>query len=389
MAHQGWLESSSNGENTATVAGPAIVLHPAEQPAGALRSVQEQDVQLKLTKSRSSDDDSPRESIDLEDAVAAFRSVTNGLVTPTSITCSLNLTFGDSPVPDVPEDFELSLTDPNSYSGLEKISQTHLRATVQDAFTAKELTLRYGNCTIIGQHIGNSFLPLTSSEDWNDICTILTNYWTSRPHQHYRLEILRDYFAFQHKATSDVSFAGAKRTEIHTLMKQASDGRLYISRTDLMQITSKDTIRDIINQDPQLDIPPEEKQAFIWQVQTRAQKLLAMCVLAGLSMGCLKTLLDNGCSDTTQPLKRHHCCHIKCNADFENLVSRQGGFCAAEFWTMGEHQKFHPSVVVPIHLIPRDKNGDEALDAIMTTRSDETEEDVGDEEPAKREAWCG
>ena len=381
---QGALGSSIDTAGRTAPARPTIVVSHAE---GASHEFPHNSA-----VSHSSDEDSSRGSLDLEDPTNNVKNPSDDLIPSSSITCSLHITFGQDPASDPAIGLTVCLTDPDSYSRIETVSQNHVTDTFKEDLDRRELVFRYGNCTITGQNVEKCGLPLTSRDDWNSTCIVISNYLTSKPNRHLHLDIFRNYFAFRFRASSDVSFAGAKRAEIHTLMKRASDGRQYLPRTDFLQVTSKETIRDVIVQDPQLDMALDEKDKFIEKVQRKAPKLIAMCVFAGLKMECLKKLLDIGYSDESLPLERKHCCHQKCAVDFEILVEKQGGFSAAEFWIVGEHQKLHPSTVVPVHFHPRDKDEDGALDKAGPHESDEPEDSyggAGESDSAKRNAWCG
>lgn len=366
------VSTTSAGEEASGPLSPAIVIHQSEElPESSLIS----------NYDSNESDESPESSID--NVVELAR--------PSRITCLLHITFAHCPLPGAVKEVVIDPTDPNSYDQIEKVSQEHVNDKCREELKREEFVFRYGHCMVIGQDVERCGLPLTSREDWASVCTILSNFLTSNPDRHLHLDIFREYFAFRFRATSEVSFADSKRAEIHALMKRASDRRLYLSREDLMQVTSTDTIRDIIISDSQLDITFNEKERFINSVQREARKLLAMCVLAGLGMGCLKKLLDNGCRDATLPLKNRDCCHTRCAVDFENLISRQGGFSAAVFWIVGQHQKLHSSVVVPIHFYPVNKQGDSPLEKNRRNDSEDTDSTFGtfEEDLARRDAWCG
>ena len=364
------------------------MFYPSEYSAGPFEDSPEAFQSLAI--SHSSDDDSTGESIDLESSAHQGRSAADGLVLPSSIPCLLFITFAGTPVREAVKELTVPLDNSDSYGEIERLSQDHAKDTCQENLTGREVIFRYGDCTIISEVAGKTGLPLTSRGDWDDVSMLLKNYWTSNPHQPLRLEITRDYYAFRYRATSEVSLAGAKRTEIHTLMKRAADNRLYLSREDLISVSSQDTIRNIIMSDHQLNIiTSDEKENFILRVQSDARKLLVMCVLAPLGMGCLKQLLDNGRSDKDLPLKSQHCCHTKCAVDFENLTSRQGGFLTAEFWKTGQHQKLHSSVVVPIHFFPTDKKGEVPREKTGQLDTEDTDNTADEENLDKKNAWCG
>jgi hypothetical protein len=277
--------------------------------------------------------------------------------------------------------------DPTSYQTLESIAQNHAKNACAGTLVGKQLYFKYGNCTIFGQDVEKFGVPLTTREDWDGVCTKLRNYWMVKPQRSVRLEILRDYF-HRNKATSEISFAESKRLELWSTMKRASGGKRYVPHASLMKFTSTSNIREIIMQDSGLKLGPEEKEEYIRNVQSKAATLLAMCVLARLRMTCLKKLLDNGCSDASLPLEDSHCCHSRCRADFGTLVDRQGGFVAARFDTVGEHQNFEYRIVIPMQYWPVNKDED----AFVTKgRANDVEYDrlCAEKNSVKQNACCG
>lgn len=335
--------------------GPSIVVHQSGVTTASTVPVPRSPHDLSRAQSSDESLSTAPESLELEDSA---HSLPFGGVIPSSVTYTLHITCDGSTVPVERRNLTVPYNDVHSYQTIEEIAQDCVNKTCAETLMGKSLNFKYGNCTITGQDVDKIGVPLTTREDWNDVCTILTNYWASNVDQTLHVDIYRDYFSIRSRAASDVSFAATKRSEIQALMKRASDGRRYIPRTVLMRFTSPDNIREIIVQDPRLYMEPKEKEDFILSVQKKASCLLAMCVLAGLKMSCLKTLLDNGRSDATLPLDDGHCCHPRCAPDFDNLVEKQGGFRTANFDTVGQHQEFDPNVVIPIHYQPVDSNED-------------------------------
>ena len=254
---------------------------------------------------------------------------------PSVITCTLHITLNGFQDAITTTDLKIHFTSPDSYQTIENIAQAQINNACTGALIGKPLTFKYGNCTIFGKDIEKLGVPLTTREDWDDICAILENYWSVDSAGNFRLDIYRDYLSYRNKTISEASFADSKRSELWALMKRASDGRRYVPRTSLMRFVSPSNIREIIIQDSRLDLEPEVKESFIKIVQSKAPYLLAMCVFAGLRMTSLKKLLDNGLSDASLPLEDHHYCHRKRAADFGTLLERQGGFLAARFENIG------------------------------------------------------
>lgn len=374
-------------EETVASVGPDIVLHPSEGVEESLRPTLQSSHGLQ--RSHSSGGSSSRESLDLDSPLVG--DLSDPLDIPESIKCLFYITFDGNEAPVAAKSSAVNYTEPNSYQHVERIARDHVRLAVASSETlaAKQINFKYGNCTVIGDDVEKTGLPLTTREDWDSVCAKLVNYWRSKPQRTLRVEIFRDYYSYRSRAPSDVSFADTKRREIYHLIKWDAD-MWYIPRTALMRFNSPQNIRDIIIQDHRLDMESEEKELFIHNVQSKAPCLLALCVYAKLKMKCLHTLLQKGLSDGALPLQRRDCCHDKCRPDFEDLLVKQGGFTAARFDTLGEHQDFHHSVVIPIHFIPVEEDQDEIMKAGRQRDVGEGSENASRvTDDTKQSACCG
>ena len=378
--------NNSIEQQTVASAGPQIVLHPSEGLERSSRPLFQSS--RGLGSSVSSEYSSSHESLDLDHLVTV--DPLDEIDIPKSIKCFFHITFDGAPAPGVAKSLTIDYTEPNSYQKVERFSQDVAREAPSDRPLAGQINFKYGNCTVVGDHVENIGVPLTTKEDWDSVCTILASYWRSDPHRSLHVDIFRDYFSYRSRAASEVSFAATKRREIHNLIKYASDDRKYIPRTALMRFNSLQNIREIIIEDDRLDIRSEEKEIFIQKVQSSAPCLLALCVYAGLKMKCLSILLEHF-SDASLPLQRQDCCHNgQCGPDFSSLVDMQGGFMAARFDDIGGHQDFHHSVVIPVHLI----SVEDGQDAVMKAgrRKDLEEEKANSShviDHTKERACCG
>ena len=352
-------DNNSAMEETVPSAVPPIVVQSESLEGSWETAVQSS---YALGRSTSSKYSSSHESLELHslDAVEI----------PKSIECFFTVTFDGAEAPLAANNLAIEYTEPNSYQKIEKfthniaqdIAQDHARLTSSGTLVARQFNFKYGNCTVIGDHVEKIGLPLTTREDWDSVCAILVNYWRSDPLRTLHIEIYRDYFSYRSQATSEVSLAATKRRELHNLVKHNSENERYIPRTALMRFNSQQNIREIIIQDDSLDMRPEEKEHFIQRVQTNAGCLLALCVYARLNMGCLNIFLQRGFSDAALPQIKD-CCHENCDPDFNALLNMRGGFTPTRFDNVGEHQDFHHSVVIPIHFVPVEENQDEVMKA--------------------------
>ena len=287
------------------------------------------------------------------------------------------------------QDQTIPLNDSNSYRKIEEIAESHVKEQHAAALTSKELNFRHGKCTIVGDGDYKDSQALNSLDDWKDICTVLINLWTTDYHRALHLDIYREYYSLQTKVIGTISFASTKRNEIHSLMQKALDGRRYIPRIDLLRVTSKDMIRQIINEDRLKISTLDEQEALIQCVEQKAPRLLAMFVYAKLSMECLNVLLDKGLDDSVLPLKDDHCCHKGCEIDFHSLVAQQGAFMAAEFWNIGEHQRFGSHTVIPMKFRPRSEGAHDMMPEETENDSEREESKAGQDDTDKKKAYCG
>ena len=256
--------------------------------------------------------------------------------------------------------------------------------------SSKTLHFRYGTCQIVTKEGNSEQHALTSNENWSDVCTVLNNYYRSGRTNRFHLDIFREYFSLQTEPDKGVLFADTKRQEIHELMKPSISGGHYISRTDLVRITSSDTIRMIIMDDKLLDLSLKEKEAFVEEVCSRARKLLAICVHVSLKMACLKQLLDNDQDDNSLPLREGSDCHPeKCGAAFRELIKNQGSFMAPVFDKFGPPLKLSKYVQLPIqyHAIDQNERALASNEDVNTGSSSGSLDQ--DEDPEKQRAYCG
>ena len=306
------------------------------------------------------------------------------------ITYTLHLTFENALVHDETRVRQIQLTDFNSYQKIEEIAENHVKYEHAWFLASKDLVLRHGKCTIIGDGDCKDTQSLTSLDDWKDIRTVLINLWTSDYHRTLHLEIYREYYGLQTKVTGTVNFAATKRKEIHSLMQRATwDNKTYIPRTDLLRVTSKDHVRQIIVEDPLTFTDIDEREAFVQFVQRKASLLLAMCIYANLSMGCLRMLLDNGLEDSKLPLQDCDCCHSDCEIEFHGLVERQGAFVAAGFWNIGEHLTFDAHTIIPMSFHPKLPDAEDLMLEEQENDSDKEESRHSEDNSAKKKAYCG
>ena len=330
------------------------------------------------------------ESLDLGSSESLSSIDSTGFDAPSSVTCYLHITFDGATIPFAMNDLRLAYKEEDSYEIIERIAQDYIQKTCSEGLAVRRLSFKYGNCTIKGEHVEKLGIPLTTTEDWANICVILSRLWTLKPRRALEIHIFRDYFSRRSPSGSEASVPGTQRLELQTLMKRAADGRKYIPRLALMRFTSESNIRKVINRDSRLNMDKETKDRFIVKVQDTAPRLFALYIYAGLSMKCLMRQVDLGYNDGSLPLDEDDCCHPKCAADFETLLDRQGGFFAAQFDHIGEHQDFDPRVVIPIHFFPVDED---EIDFVKEGRKKDMEYDrpyaFDSWHPEKRKAWCG
>lgn len=391
------------GRPEASISGPAIIVDHADVETALKPSADGNACSLlsgehNSIRPQAIDDCSPASQQSPEqgqssNSTTRSGSPVDGLFMPENTTYTLHITFENESVPVGANRGSIQLNDNSSYRKIEQDAEACVKEHCKSSLAGKSLNFRNGECAIIRKHTDKHAHGLSSEEDWTDICTIVKNFFTSDRHLHQHLDITRDYFGLLTRRISDETFASSKRSEIHVLMKEASDDRVYIPRTDLLRVTSADMIRQILLEDPISEQQQPAQDAFVGEVLDRARKLLAACVYIDLPMQCLKVLIDNGHDDNTlpyTPLTNKHCCHLRCGPRFRQLIAVQGGFYAAEFCKLGEHKRLHGCTVVPMQFHSKESQEDDYLNEESETLS-EVEERGHDEEmttPAQK-ACCG
>lgn len=385
----------------ASISGPAIVVHHADVGTSPKPSADGSAFSLppgvhNPGNSQAIDDSLPASQYSSEQGQSSSSttrsgSPVDGLFMPKTTTYTLHITFENDSVPVAASYGSLQLNDNLSYRKIEKTAAACVREHYKSSLAGKSLEFRTGECTIIRDHNDKHVHGLTSEEDWKDICTIVKNFFTSDRRLHQHLDITRDYFGLLKRRISDETFASSKQSEINGLMKEASGGREYIPRTDLLRVTSTETVRLILLEDPIPGQQQPEQDAFIREVLDRARKLLAACVYIDLRMQCLKVLMEKGHDDKTlpsTPLENKHCCHPRCGPRFKQLLVVQGGFYAAEFWEPGEHKKLYNSTVVPMQYHSKEIHGGEYLNEETETLSEVEERGYDEERTTPRQKAC-
>ena len=330
------------------------------------------------------------ESLDLGTSESLSSSDSTGLGAPSSVTCFLHITFDGATIPFAMNDLRIAYKEVDSYDIIEQIAQDYILKTCSEGLTVRRPGFKYGNCTIKGEHVEKLGIPLTTTEDWTNVCLILSRLWTLKPRRALEIHIFRDYFSHRSPSGSEASVPCTQRLELQKLMKRAADGRKYIPRLALMRFTSENNIRQVISHDSRLKLDKETKDRLIVKVQETAPCLFALYIYAGLTMRCLMRQVDIGYNDGRLPLDEDDCCHPRCAADFETLLDKQGGFFAARFDHIGEHQDFDSRVVIPIHFFPVDED---EIDFVKEGRRRDMEYDrpyaFNSWHSEKRKAWCG
>ena len=329
-------------------------------------------------------------SLNLGNSESLSSSDSAALDAPSSVTCFLHITFDGATIPFAMNDLRIAYRELDSYNIIERIAQDYIQKTCSEGFAVRRLSFKYGNCTIKGEHVEKVGIPLTTTEDWANICLILSRLWTREPRRALEVHIFRDYFSHRSPSGSEASVSSTHRLELRKLMKRAADGRKYIPRLALMRFTSENNIRKVISHDSRLELDKETKDRFIVKVQETAPCLFALYIYAGLTMKCLMRQVNIGYNDGRLPLDEDDCCHPRCAADFETLLDKQGGFFAAQFDHVGEHQEFDSRVVIPIHFFPVDED---EIDFVKEGRRRDMEYDrpyaFDSWHSEKRKAWCG
>lgn len=284
------------------------------------------------------------------------------------------------------------MNDTSDFQELVEIAEASIREHCKSDVAGKSLHLRNGECIIVDANNDKLVHGLLYKVDWTNICRILMNSPSFQKHLHQHLDITFDYFGLLTKEGSDGSFARAKRAEMFHLMKPAIDHRQYISCTDLMAITSTETICHLISEDPIPDLTSAEQRQFLDLVLKRGRRNLVMCIYAQLQMQCVREVLKKHDDETlsTAPIVVEDYCHVRCKPDFGNLVQNQGAFNAAQFGRSDEHMSLHRHVVVPIDYRREERHPEDHSDDKFRTSSELQVLKVVDQNPSNvHTARCG
>lgn len=248
-------------------------------------------------KSQTSEDSSLKggDSLGSEDSTVDPAHTTPEFIIPSTIKYSSYL-CGSQFVDCVADNQILSYNDPKTYPDIQANARAYIAEHFSEAVGTKDLFLRIGKCSIVGKNGYRNARALTSDDDWKKICRALMRLWSTKNLQDVELEIFLDYFTFQTRVISSEPFATTIRNEIHNSLKSSS-GEEYLPRAELGIITSNSMVRQIVFEDADLRMEPDEKEIFIQRVQSDAPRLLLMFIDAKLGMTCLKAMLDKGFGD--------------------------------------------------------------------------------------------
>lgn len=296
-----------------------------------------------------------------------------------------------------PKDLKVSLLDPNSYQEIEERAQHCVKDVHGKEIGQKDLLFRYGDCTLSGERKFRSRLPLRLPEEWVEVCKAILRYQAANASASLHLIILREYALCQYRATEDSSLVAAKSEEIHDLRRRAwgrSPGKPYIPHTDLKKVILPSMLPEIINEGLTQHLDADQKDTLIQHLQSKCMILLAMFVYTNNynPLDCLRKLLDKGYCDAKlshQPLTEDDICHRRCKKRFDKLLDQQGGYIAAQFNKLGEHQVFHHHIVVPIRFCPMSKDSDGSDSELAHGGRDRKQITHSRQTDSQQGAFCG
>ena len=295
-----------------------------------------------------------------------------------TISYSSRVIFEGSPARNLPGSQIIHIHDEDNFDNINAQIYKYIRENFAEALASREPLLRYANCTVTGKGGYRTRLPLTSKEDWENLIT--TKIVRRITDEKLHLNILQEFSVPTKEGTIDFSKVEIVRHELHELMKQNVDGKIYIPDEDREKLISVNTIRDVMSDDTTLRMEPLERAEFIQTILARAQVLFAMWLHADLKASCLQELIKNELTDQSLPLRENHRCHARCKRQYDNLLRDQGGFRAVHFDHRGCHQDLDHRAVIPIHYCPRrialqdgtaDQSGHEPGKSTMYTDEDE------------------
>lgn len=304
---------------------------------------------------------------------------------------TLHLTFLRRDAPNL----TIDITPPAAASeNILKFAEQAIRDHVHDEcpheLDDKEILFRTGTAVVKSLFIGRQTHDLSIKSDWNlQRVKGLTNIGR------IRVDIHRDYIALRVRAEAGETFANTKRGEITSLKCKAADNCRYFPRVDIELVACLGTIEKVMAEDPPPNMSSADREVFVHDICQDARILFAMCIHAQLKMKCLKVLFDKGWNDAklkSRPLTESDKCHdtCACNSNYDNLVSWQKSFRAAEFLKIGQHQDLDTEQVLPYQYCPITPEEARILQGGTTSESPEIPVGVTISDPSDMvKARCG
>ncbi|KAL8747676.1 MAG: hypothetical protein Q9190_000472 [Brigantiaea leucoxantha] len=274
-------------------------------------------------------------------------------VIPESIHCSLLIKFAVEPPKTFRRQIMLNFNEVDGYKNIEHTADRYVKEEFADDLDNEEFPFfRRGKCIVVSRLKPPRCFTLSSQASWKMVYTEILKSYALNTDEHIRLEVERDYDALSKSGPESIVYH-----QIGSLMKTSFSGRPYISCSDLDRIMTIEAVEELITSEAPAMLTGAKLQSFIQEVHTKAPKLLAMCIFAEISPRCFIYLfIEKRLYDDKLPLAAGDCCHRVHKNKFDRLVGNQGGFSAAQFNIVGDHQSLSSDTVVPIYYHPTEGN---------------------------------
>ena len=284
--------------------------------------------------------------------------VSFGLIHPNEIQYKVLFVFLDQKISPLSGFFNPEA--PNSYEEIVQEASRHVKETCKEKLVAKSLYLRHRYCTTRANAVFRARRSIRDKSEWISTCELLVN--TLKKNDRCCLDIHLEYFALQCKSIANLSLMQVRKWELNKLMKTNISGDQYIPAADLERFVEPAMIEATL-EDSGLGLGADEISDFIKIINSKARKLFAACLLAKVSLKCLKQWTDAGINDDNWPAsvgKPKRCCpnHTEYPEDKE-IDEYRNRFLVASFEKDDPPQQFGRGIVVPI--IPIDAERSESV----------------------------
>ncbi|KAJ8110297.1 hypothetical protein OPT61_g6826 [Boeremia exigua] len=181
-------------------------------------------------------------------------------------------------------------------------------------------------CTVLTGTLGQSIVDLQQER--------------SSCHKHYT-ETKRKHFWGPAKMSPQFTDVDEVFNHIQTNMEQTTfrgERQRFLKQSAFEEITTEETIRFVAKNDDIFWANNEQLDKFVDQVVCRGKRLFATCIQGGVSMNCLRLLLDRGSTDADMPLTKDDCPGTTFKRSFVSCFVPNQAFFTTAYFHMDQFQ---------------------------------------------------